>query len=81
MLLKRQLKILTEKQLFTYSIPILHTYLMVLGTMFTVDLNNLLKFALLNEMTNPSETHLNDSKKVLKTLRYFDGLCLFCTVS
>ena len=54
---------------------------MVLGTMFTVDLNNLLKFALLNEMTNPSETHLNDSKKVLKTLRYFDGLCLFCTVS
>ena len=81
MLLKRQLRILTEKQLFTYSIPILHTYLMVLGTMFIVDLNNLLKFALLDEMTNPSETHLDDSKKVVKTLRYFGSLCLFRTVS
>ena len=65
MLFKRQLKILTGKQLFTYSIPILHTYLMVLGTMFIVDLNNLLKFALLDEMTNPSETHLDDSKKYI----------------
>ena len=65
MLLKRQLRILTEKQLFTYSIPILHTYLMVLGTMFIVDLNNLLKLALLDEMTNPSEKHLEDSKKIV----------------
>ena len=49
--------------------------------MFIVDLNNLLKLALLDEMTNPSETHLEDSKKLVKTLRYFDGLCLFSAVS
>ena len=42
-----------------------NTYLVALGTMFIVDLNNLLKLALLDEMTNPSETHLEDSKKIV----------------